>query len=186
MKDTMMRGSTDVNCFEKHYAKGGLIMGSNEAEILGKAVEKTQSDLIVFFVILVIALVVVLIPVYSLTLKERKEKNRQEIEREKQYIEREKQLIQVITASTDVMASLKVTLETSGVATASGIEHIKTKMSRIEDKLDSMSAEESKATHSINKILDESAQIADTGNNILRIVEIASRSAAKGDFSKNP
>lgn len=127
-----------------------------EAEILEKVADKTQSELILFFILVVVALVVVLIPLYRMVSKDRKERRDADAARVKgeneatnirqdKYIEREKQIIQVITANTEVMAGLKATFETFGAATTSSF-------ARIHERMDSHSAKLGEVTTEIAQI----------------------------------
>jgi len=85
----------------------------------------TQSELIMFFVILAVALV----PFGVLLLKIATQKSGTERERVSQFIEREKRIIEVITANTEVQSGLKATLEmTSGMLCES--------MRRIHERID--------------------------------------------------
>lgn len=106
-------------------------MSSEAQSVLEQVTTKTQSELILFFIILAVVLMVLIVPLYTLILKDRKEKNKQESDRLGQYMEREKRIIEVVTANTEVMASLKTTLDRDGKATTASIE-------RVHDRLDKL------------------------------------------------
>ena len=91
-------------------------------QILQEILKKTHSELIVFFVILLIILVAVIIPLYAMSLRGRKERLAHENARENQ-------IISVITKNTEVISSLKATLEISGNATSDSL-------ARIHDRID--------------------------------------------------
>ena len=115
-------------------------MGAPETEILNKIVSETKSELILFFVIMTVALVVFLLPVYIMVMKDRREHRVAEGKRvtaeaeanntrQDKYIEREKEIIRVITANTEVIAGLKATLEIMSTST-------NTSLIRIHERLD--------------------------------------------------
>ena len=104
-------------------------MGVTEAGIIEQIVKETQSELILFFIILAVFLIIIMIPLFTLVLKDRKHKNQLENERLQQYIDRESRIIQVITANTEVMTGLKTTLERDVLTTS-------TSLSRIHDRID--------------------------------------------------
>ncbi len=116
-------------------------MGS-ETQLLQDIVQKTQSDLIVFFVLVSVVLAVVFIPLYRMMVRAKKERLDAETKREKdeaeaanirqdKYMERERGIIQVIKDNTEVMASLKATLEKDGQATVSSLERIHSRIDNI-------------------------------------------------------
>ena len=85
-------------------------------------VSATNSELILFFVIMGL----VAVPLYIVVLKGRKADKQHELNREQQFIE-------VIKENSTVMAGLKVVLENSGITTEKTL-------SRIHDRLDSQNA----------------------------------------------
>jgi adenylate kinase family enzyme len=109
--------------------------------LLQEIAEKTNSDLILFFIVVAVVLVVFFIPLYAMIMKDRKERNsvaaqrqRDENEaagvRQDKYMEREKRIIEVVTANTAVMSSLKTTLERDGMATNASLERIHERIDR--------------------------------------------------------
>lgn len=146
-------------------------VGANETQLLEKAVEKTQSELIIFFVILVVAMIVVFLPLYSLVIKDKRQKNTLESNRDNKFIEREKLIIQVITSNTEVMAGLKATLESSGVSTSAAIRLIHKKMSEIDEKINDLSVASTKTTTQIDRMLNNQSKIEDTVDRTLLIVD---------------
>jgi hypothetical protein len=84
-------------------------------------------------------MVVFIIPVYAMILKDRKDHRAAEAKRltaeteatntrQNKYMEREQQIIAVVTANTEVMASLKSTLERDGKETKTTIERVHTRI----------------------------------------------------------
>ena len=104
-------------------------MGQYETELLGAIVRETSSELVLFAIVIVVALVVVMLPIYIMMTKERKHKYDRENIRQQQYIDREKEIIRVITANTEVSAGLKATLDNIGNNINNGII-------RIHDRID--------------------------------------------------
>ena len=100
--------------------------------LLEEIARQTNSELILFFVVVSVVLVVVFLPFYRMVLKERKERLSQDSLRQDKYIERERQIIAVITSNTEVIAGLKTTLELTTTST-------QTSFTRIHDRLDEQS-----------------------------------------------
>jgi heme/copper-type cytochrome/quinol oxidase subunit 2 len=126
-------------------------MGNEAQQIVSEVVNKTTSELILFFVLVLVMLIVFFLPLYSMMRKERKERHEQDNIRQDKYIEREKQVIGVITANTQVISGLKTTLEISNTATTSSF-------ARIHDRLDFQSEKMSAQGESIARFqttLDE-------------------------------
>jgi len=124
---------------------GGYTMDAGVVEVLGNVVDRTQSELILFFIIMSIVLVAVLLPLYGMMMKDRKSKHEADNIRQDKYIEREKQIIQVITANTEVLAGIRTTLESSGASTNSSL-------SRIHDRIDAQSIKLATLTASVIQI----------------------------------
>lgn len=107
-------------------------------------------------------------------LKERKERIKVETERIKaeaesvnvrqdKHIEREREIIKVITANTEVMAGLKVTLETTRATT-------NTYLTRIDTNNDEQNMKLSEMTAYIVRIISNQTSMADDINKILLLV----------------
>lgn len=99
-------------------------MDKATTDVLSQVTQKTNSDLIYFFVILAVIILAIAIPLYTLTLKENKAKRQQALQesslRAKQALEeaelkakREDQYIRVIEHNTEVNSQLKTMLEIS-------------------------------------------------------------------------
>jgi len=94
----------------------------NEYKILEDIVEKAESDIILFFIIIAVVLIAFLLPLYVLIFKDRKANREIELKRDKasteernsrqdKYMEREKYIIEVVTANTTVISELRTTLQ---------------------------------------------------------------------------
>ena len=103
-------------------------------------VQATNSELNLFFVIVAIVLAVVFTPLYTMILRDRKEKRKgdaesestkhdKHLERESKMIEREKEIIAVVKENSAVIASFKTLLETMQEEKKDGIK-------RVHDRLD--------------------------------------------------
>lgn len=114
-------------------------------DVLNNVTSNTQSELILFFIIMTVVLVAVLLPLYRMMMSDRKAKHAADNTRQDKYIEREKQIIQVITANTEVMAGLKATLESSGAATNSSLV-------RLHDRMDGQGAQMATLTANVTQI----------------------------------
>jgi hypothetical protein len=95
-----------------------------EQQILEKIAAQTNSELILFFILVVVALVVFMIPMYRMMMKDRADKAERDGTRQDKYIEREKQIIAVITANTEVISGLKAMLEITSAATNSSFTRL--------------------------------------------------------------
>lgn len=150
--------------------KGVIIVEQLESEIVNEVVRQTSSELILFFVILLIALVLVVLPLYVLITRERKEKSKLENERlinnEKaendrldKFIQRENQIMQVIKENSDVIAGLRVALESTGITTAKSVERIHERIDRFTTELSTIKTNDALVYESQSKILQELQEI---------------------------
>lgn len=119
-------------------------------------VDATNSELILFFLIVA----VIVVPLYIVVLKGRKADKAHEREREKA-------ILDVVKENTAVIAGLKVTLDHSGESTKSTLERIHTRIddhnnmtsnaisdiARINTKFDTSLANQTEMASKINKIL---------------------------------
>ena len=123
----------------------------NQEQLLQEIVKQTNSELILFFIIVSVALVLVFVPIYRMMHKERKERLAHENERQDKYIEREREIIRVITSNTEVMSGLKTTLETMNATT-------NTSFVRIHERMDAQGitlSEQSVAISRVQTTLEE-------------------------------
>lgn len=140
---------------------------SQEMELLKELTQKTNSELILFFVLFIIAMVAI-IPLYRMMLKDKKEKLKVEADslntRQDKYIEREREIIKVITANTEVMAGLKTTIENNTTVTSSSIM-------RIYDKIDLQGKDVEQIKALLDNLVREQQEIQDTVQKTLLIVD---------------
>jgi len=115
-------------------------------------VDATNSDLILFFVIIA----VIVVPLYIVVLKGRKTDKQHELKREKQILE-------VIKENSTVIAGLKVTLDTSNVDTKSTLD-------RIHTRIDGICTGIARINTNIDNSIVNQAEIASKTNKILLIV----------------
>ena len=119
-------------------------------EIVYKVIDQTESDLILFFVLISVVIIVVTVPLYGIIIKERNARRKHETNlsqqrmdsdntRQAKYIEREREIIKVITANTEVMSGLKSTLETSNTLTNTSLKRIHDRTDQIFDRLATLS-----------------------------------------------
>lgn len=146
-------------------------MGENEAKLLDKVVGNTQSELILFFVIIVIAMVIVLLPLYTLISKDRKQKDQIENIRQDKYIERERQIIQVITANTEIMSGLKATLETNGVSTIAALERVHERIDYPSSKITEIFSGIANIKTTLERSISNQQEMANSINKTLLIVD---------------
>lgn len=96
--------------------------------------------------------------------KDRKVKHQHENERQSKYIEREAQIIQVITANTEVMSSLKATLDANGVSTIKSLD-------RIHERIDSSAKSSEKLAVDMELLKVLQSKIDDNVQKILLIID---------------
>ena len=146
-------------------------MSTNETDLLDSIVSNTQSELILFFVIIVIAMVLVLLPLYTLISKDRKQKDHIENIRQDRFVEREKQIIQVITANTEIMAGLKTTFEITGLSTNASLDRIYERVNYQNSKFAELSLEIVQIKTILDRSISNQTDIVDKINKILLIVD---------------
>ena len=111
-------------------------MGNNETEILNQIIEKTDSILVIFFILLLIACILVFIPFYKLFSQNRADKNETEVMKLEKYIQRESQLLEVITKNTEEISELKILFETTIHSFTTSNEKINERVTAVDDKVD--------------------------------------------------
>ena len=105
----------------------------SEMDVVSQVANKTDNDVILFTIIILIALVVVMLPLYRIILSGRKFEKESENSRRENELDEKKLIISVVTSNTDVMSQLKATLETIGINTNSAL-------ARIHDRIDACAA----------------------------------------------
>ena len=98
----------------------------NEADVLETIAKNTQSELILFFII--VALLTV--PIYVLLLKNRKHRNQFENERRSQYMEREKEVLKLIANNSDEIKNVIINNTVAMTNNTSAIAKLETTLER--------------------------------------------------------
>ena len=106
-----------------------------QEQLIHDIINKTNSEIIIFFVIVLIALIAVFIPLYTMVHKDRKNRLAQEGMRQDKYIEREREIIRVITANTEVISGLKATLNLTSTANTTTFNRIHERIDEYNKKL---------------------------------------------------
>lgn len=114
-------------------------MGQNETTIINELIKKTDSVLIIFFVLVIISSVIVIFPIYRLMIKEKNKKNESENERLDKYIKRESQLLDIISKNSEIISQLKTLLEITSNNFNDTVNKLHDKISSIDDKIDNIS-----------------------------------------------
>ena len=122
-------------------------------------VSATNSELILFFVIVA----VIAIPFYVAVLKGRKSDKTHEREREAQILE-------VIKENTAVIAGLKVTLDTSKVDTKSTLDRIHTRIDDQNSAITNIAADVARINAKFDNSLANQTEMASKLNKVLLIV----------------
>lgn len=127
-------------------------MGTGEVGVLSDIVKNTTNDTVYIFIILAVVFLGLTIPLYTLILKDRKNKNQAEAERLAQYMAREKQIIDVVSSNTEALTKLSTTLERDSKDTVNSIM-------RVHDRIDAQNAlilAQSEALARISTAMEES------------------------------
>ena len=122
--------------------------------ILDEVARQTNSELILFFIVVAAILLTVFLPFYRMLSKERKERLSQDNLRQDKYLEREKHIITVITLNTEAIVGLKTTLELTSTSTLASF-------TRIHERLDEQS----------RKISEQSTVIANVKTTLEAVVQ---------------
>lgn len=109
---------------------------------MAKIIDKTDSVLIIFFVLLILFLVIAFIPIYKLMIKGREVVTNNENDRMDMAVKREALIIEVVTKNTEVISGLKVLFETTLNPLLNDLENksvdIIEKLDEIKNKIDDM------------------------------------------------
>jgi len=135
----------------------------NEYQILQDAIQKAESDIIVFFAIIAVILIAFMLPFYVIIIKDRKDQRKAESKRielenedrnsrQDKYMERESRIIDVITANTEVISGLRTTLEISNSATANSFTRVHERLDDQSANIASMRATQKEAVRKLSEI----------------------------------
>ena len=138
-------------------------MGNEAEHIINEIIQKTSSELILFFILVIIMLVIVFLPLYRMMIKARKERN-------EQHFEREKQVIGVITANTNVISGLKTTLEFTSSNTSSSFTRIHDRIDKQTEKQTELGADAMRIQSTLDKIVRKQQSMRDDIKKIMQVV----------------
>ena len=96
----------------------------SELDILNEIAQRTTNDVILFSVVIIIALVVVMIPLYAITLKTRRAERDAETLRHENEMKEKKLIIDVIAQNSDVMAQIRAMIANNGANLDSGMQRL--------------------------------------------------------------
>ena len=95
------------------------VTGENYNDVISAVVEKTQSELILFFVLLIIGFAIAYIPYYKLKKKSTNEYNQN-------LLEEKKMLYDVINRNSDIAATLTTTIDANNTTMSTLLQQINT------------------------------------------------------------
>ena len=81
--------------------------------IINGIIGKTENEAIFMFILILVAIVIIALPIYKLSIERSKERQKMENDRWDRYTQRESALIDVITRNTEVISELKTLFETT-------------------------------------------------------------------------
>lgn len=98
------------------YSKEVPFLGGMEMQgenIINGIIGKTENEAIFMFILFLVAIVIIALPIYKLSIEKSKERQQMENDRWDRYTQRESALIDVITRNTEVISELKTLFETT-------------------------------------------------------------------------
>jgi len=144
---------------------------SEPAAIIEQIGGATQNDLIHFFIVVLIGLLVIFLPIYYLMSKNNRAKEEAEQERLRIYMEREQHLLTVVSTNTEALVGIKATQEIALNNLRVSIEANNVALSKDIDKLytrlDYINVSSSALAHNSEHIL-ELLRAAMTNHNIIK------------------
>jgi len=133
-------------------------------------IEATNSELILFFIIIAIVVAVVVAPLYIAMLKERKHARQYERERDErvQVHEREnrQQIIDVVKENSAVIASLKTTLDNNGASVGKALERVHTRLDGQDKVIRENSTDIAQINTKMSNVLDNQREMSSKINKI--------------------
>jgi len=164
-------------------------------QIYDNILQATSSELNIFFItgpasapfaahfyLVAVALAIVFVPLYTMVLKDRKDRRKGDvetesmkhdkyIERESKMIERERQILEVIKGASTEIAGLKVALELSVSGSKSTLDRIHTRIDDVNDAQTDIKTDVAKINVKFDKALSNQTEMASKLNEILLIVD---------------
>jgi len=138
-------------------------MGNEAEQIVNEIIHKTTSELIIFFILVMITLVIVFLPLYRMMVKDRKERNVQNFEREKQ-------IMSVITANTEVISRLKTTLDFTSNNTNSSFTRIHDRIDKQSEKQTELGADTARIQSTLDEIVRKQQSTSDDIKKIMQVI----------------
>ncbi len=116
------------------------MMETNKIELLNSIVEKTDSVLVIFFILVILGGILILIPVYKLFSKNKADKNETEVTKLEKYIQRETQLLDIITKNTEVISEIKILFEVTIKNFSESNSNLNERFNVFDDKVDNITS----------------------------------------------
>ena len=116
------------------------MMETNKIESLNSIVEKTDSVLVIFFILVILGGILILIPVYKLFSKNKADKNETEVTKLEKYIQRETQLLDIITKNTEVISEIKILFEVTIKNFSESNSNLNERFNVFDDKVDNITS----------------------------------------------
>lgn len=127
-------------------------MSPEYTDILTKIVQETQSDIILFTIVIIVGLALVFIPFYYTSNKSKKMMREQQLEEKKQ-------LINVVEKNTDAISTLKTTLELTNSRMLGLLKRIDDSTSETSMKMEKLLTIQEGTTNKIDKLLHDHEKI---------------------------
>ena len=116
------------------------MMETNKIELLNSIVEKTDSVLVIFFILVILGGILILIPVYKLFSKNKADKNETEVTKLEKCIQRETQLLDIITKNTEVISEIKILFEVTIKNFSESNSNLNERFNVFDDKVDNITS----------------------------------------------
>jgi len=133
-------------------------------------IEATQSELILFFIIIALVIAAVIAPLFIATLKDRKAQREHDILREenqKTHIrESQQQLIDVIKENSSVLASLNAVLKNNGANYEKALDRVHERLNESNSKTDGVISGITEITAKVNAMMDANKETASKLNRV--------------------
>ena len=113
-----------------------MAMTMNEMELLNNMIQKTDSMLIIFFILMTMACILVLMPFYKIVSKNKVDKEETEATQLDKYMQRESELLEVITKNTEVISELKALFEATIHNFSASNDKLNERFTAVDDKVD--------------------------------------------------
>lgn len=143
-------------------------------------VDSTSSELILFFVIVAVVLAIVIVPLYTIVMKDRRDRRKGDVEvetvkhnkyleRESKFIERERLILDVIKENTVAISKLNVTLENNGETTKATLERIHIRVDDLNEGQTDIKTDVAQLKVKFENFLNNQIEMASKINKILLI-----------------